>query len=120
MMQLITDFNLKDGLNGAMSVKFKPGSPVNEFCAKHIPGYNPERFEILAIRVYYGHELIVTFFAVDKEHLGHDPYEEGRIPVKKFKLDNLHVKDFLPFIDECNFTVSTDEYLLEDMEVINK
>jgi hypothetical protein len=120
IMQLSSDTNIKDDLGGAMSVKFKPGSPLNEFCAQHIPNYNPARFEILAMRVYYGKEIAVTLYAVDKEHLGKGTYDGLKIPVKKFRLNNLFLKDLLPFIDECNFTLTTGLYPLADMEVINK
>src|SRR5947208_3018925 len=111
-MQLASDTDIKDDLAGAMSIKFKNASPLSEFCEKRIPNYNASRFDVLALRVYYGREIIVTLFAVDKEHLGKDEYADGKIPVKKFKLQNIHLKDLLPFIEECNFTLTTGMYPL--------
>ncbi|MDB5228944.1 MAG: hypothetical protein JWN78_3137 [Bacteroidota bacterium] len=119
-MQLVSDTNIKDDLEGAMSIKFKSRDSFNEYCADHIPNYNTERFEILAIRVYHGRETSVTVYAVDKERMGRGNYSEGKIPVKKFRLNNIRLMDLLPFIDECNFTLTTGIYPLADMEVVNK
>jgi hypothetical protein len=119
-MQVPDEIDLKDDLAGPMSVKFKTGSPVEDFCAKRIEGYNPERYKVLALRLFYGKEIVLTIYAVDKEHFGRGKYAEGVVPVKKFKLNNLYLRDLLPFIEECNFTLTTGEYPVKDMEVINK
>ena len=118
-MQLDDETLITDDLAGVISLNFVPGSPVDEFLEKHIENYTTERFEILAIRVYYGKEIILTVYAVDKFHLTSNGGSE-KIPVKKFKLPHLHFKDILDFVADFNFTVTTGKYRLEDMVVINK
>jgi len=119
-MQTNSTSEIKDDLGGAMSVKFKTGSAFNEYCQKNIENYNPDRFEMLAIRFYYGKETIITLYAIDKSRLEGENYDHSKIPVKKFKLKTDFINEFLPFIEECNFTLTTGNYPLNDMEVINK
>ncbi|HLP12963.1 MAG TPA: hypothetical protein VK177_13595 [Flavobacteriales bacterium] len=117
-MQLDSDTHIKDDLGGAMSVKFKPGSSFNAFCSEHIENYNPDRYEILAIRVFYGKDTYITLYAVDRSHQEKSPVVD-KIPVKKFKLNTKFLADLIPFIEECNFTLTTGSYPLSDMEVIH-
>jgi len=118
-MKSATDIKIKGDLGGTISVKLKHSSAFNDYCAQHIENYNPDRFEALAVKVYYGKETTVTLFAIDKERQEGNNFSPGKIPVKKFKLDIRFVQDMLPHIKEFNFTLSTDDYPLEDMEVIN-
>jgi len=119
-MKLESDTHIKDDLGGAMSVKFKPGSSIEEYCKNNIENYNPDRFEVLAIRFYYGKETAITLYAIDKERMEGDNFSKDKMPVKKFKLNISFIENFLPFIDECNFTLTTGNYPLIDMEVVNK
>jgi hypothetical protein len=119
IMQLASDTHIKDDLGGAMSVKFLPGNDFNDYCIKHIENYDPLRFEILAIRVFFGKETLITLYAVDKDRKEKSLGDITRIPVKKFKATLPFLKDLLPFIEECNFTLSTGKYHLAEMEVIN-
>jgi hypothetical protein len=116
-MQLASDTDIHDDMGGAMSIRFTPGSSFNDYCRSHIPNYDAERLQVLAIRFYYGRETIVTLYAMDKDQL-HD--DDGEIPVKKFKLTVNFLKDVFPHIEECNFTLTTGHYALENMRVINK
>jgi hypothetical protein len=118
-MQLDSDTNIKDDLGGAMSVKFKPGNSFNAFCSQHIENYNPDQYDILAIRVYYGKETLVTVYAVDRLRQENAQVVD-KIPVKKFKINAAFLSDIVPFIEECNFTLTTGRYPLCDMEVINR
>ncbi len=119
-MQLESDIQIKGDLGGAVSVKFKAGSALNEYCARRIPGYDPDRFEPMALRFFYGKETAVTLYAVDKDRLEGTNYSKDKMPVKKFKLNADFLKDILPLVEECNFTLTTGNYPLMDMEVINK
>ena len=119
-MQLESDVNIKGDLGGAISVKFKEGQALSNYCAKHIPEYNPDRFEIMAIRFFYGKESEVTMYAIDKDRMEGTNYSKDKMPVKKFKLDVSFLKDIIPLVEECNFTLTTGNYPLVDMEVINK
>lgn len=111
---------VKDDLGGRMSVKFKAGSSFNEYCSQHIPNYNPDRLEVLAVRVYYGKETAITIFAIDKDRQEGTTLNVDKLPIKKFKLEGNFAKDILPMIEECNFTLTTGNYPLADMEIINK
>jgi len=117
-MQLDSDTDIKDDLGGAMSVKFKAGKNFQDYCTTHLPDYDAERLEVMAVRFYYGKETEVTLYAMDKDRLATAP--EGEVPVKKFKLTVDFLKDILPLIAECNFTLTTGHYPLESMRVINK
>jgi hypothetical protein len=119
-MQLESDIHIKDDLAGALSVKLKPGQALNDYFEKHIPEYNPDRFEVLAIRFFYGTESAVTLYAIDKSRLEGTNFSKDKIPVKKFKLDPNFLNDILPMVEEYNFTLTTGNYPLVDMEVINK
>jgi hypothetical protein len=119
-MQLESDINIKGDLGGAVSIKFKDGEAFNQYCAKHIPEYNPDRFEVMALRFYYGKETIVTLYSVDKNRIEGTNFSKDKMPVKKFKLNMDFLKDILPFVEECNFTLTTGNYPLMDMEVINR
>ena len=119
-MQLESDIHIKDDLGGAMSIKFKKGSSFDEYCRNNIENYNPDRFEVLAIRLYYGKETNITLYAIDKDRMEGDNFKKDKIPVKKFKLNISFLQSILSFIDECNFTLTTGNYPISDMEVINK
>jgi hypothetical protein len=119
-MQLDSDTDIKDDLGGAISVRFTEGSSFADYCATHIPNYDPGRFEIMAIRFFYGKEIDITLYAVDTERQARSGKDDDIIPVKKFKLTSAFLKDILLFIDECNFTLTTGEYPLANMRVINK
>jgi len=112
--------NIKDDLTGVIAITLNHGSRLDEYCAAKIPDYNPDRFEALAVRVYYGKETIVTLYAVDKSRQEGNNFTGGKIPVKKFKTDVSFLKGFSDHIGELNFTLTTGNYPLADMEVINK
>ncbi|MEO8147457.1 MAG: hypothetical protein ABI723_07460 [Bacteroidia bacterium] len=119
-MRIDTDTNIKDDLSGNISIKFKDGISLDEYCSNNIENYNPDRFEALAIRVYYGKETTVTLYAIDKERLEGNNFNKDKMPVKKFKLNNSFLQNILTIIDEGNFTLATGNYPLSDMEVINR
>jgi len=119
-MQLKSDINIKGDLGGAMSVEFNPDRSFNDYCATHIENYNPDRFEVLAVRFYHGKETVITVYAIDKNRLEGTTFDKDKMPVKKFKLNLVFLKDILLFVKECNFTLTTGHYPLEDMMVINK
>lgn len=119
-MQLQSDTNIKDDLGGAMSIKFKENSSFNDYCRTHIGNFNPDRYEIVAVRLFYKTEPILTFYALDKSRQEGTSFTPGKIPVKKFKLQLSSISDILPFIEEMNLTLTTGNYPLADLEVINK
>lgn len=107
-------------LGGAISLELKEGKTFDQLCAQLIKDFNPARFEALAVRLYWGKELTVTIYAIDKSKQEDSNYNPGKLPVKKFKLGSVSVNDILPYISEVNFTLTTGNYNIEDMEVINK
>ncbi|MES2892623.1 MAG: hypothetical protein V4725_11435 [Bacteroidota bacterium] len=110
-----------EDLAGEFSVKLANGQTLDDFCADHIPEYNRDRFEALAIRLYVGAETIVTVYAVDKTRQeASSTISPGKIPVKKFKITTLKMIDILSYGAGFNFTLTTGNHAIEDMEVINK
>jgi hypothetical protein len=108
---------IKD-LRGKISVRLNESKDLEELCAKHIPGYDRDRFEIVAIRVFASKEFIVTVYAADK--VSNKTVRELRYPVKKFKIQSLAMHELYEFVEAFNFTISADDYDVDDMDVTNK
>ena len=119
-MKLDSKTQIKDDLAGILSVKLQEGKSFDDFCAKFIPNYNRERFEAIAIRLFYGKEVNITAYALDKERQEGENFNPDKMPVKKFKLPPVSPSEVFSFIREFNFTLTTGNYPLEDMEVENK
>ena len=102
-------------LAGTVLVNLNDNIGFNASCAE-IAGYNLERFQAVAIRVYLGEESIVTVYAKDKEW--HSKNGE-KLPVHKFKKE-MNISKLLPYLKNLNFTLSTVDFDIENMEVINK
>ena len=113
------NFNHED-LTGEFSVKLANDLTLDDFCMQHILDYNRDRFEALAIRLYVGDETVITVFAVDKTRQENTTINNGKIPVKKFKITTLPVSEVFSYCAGFNCTLTTGTYALEDMEVINK
>ena len=109
-----------EGLSGQLSVKMANGQTLDDFCTDHLHDYNRDRFEALAIRVYLGGETIITVYAVDKLRQEGSSVNVSKIPVKKFKLSTLSVNELFSYCAGFNFTLSTGNYALEDMEITNR
>ncbi|HYG40515.1 MAG TPA: hypothetical protein VD908_17925 [Cytophagales bacterium] len=104
-----------DDLVGVVSVNFKEDQNFNSI-ASGITGYDPLRYEPVALRVFiYDHNPIVTLYAIDKEK--HPLNVTGnRLQVKKFKREMSFEEIFKRF-KKLNFTLTSQEYRLEDLEV---
>lgn len=107
-------------LKGPISLKFQEGKNLDDFCKSIFEHYDKERFEAIAIRLYYGKEIIVTLYALDKARQQGGGFYFGKLPVKKFKTTAISLAQVLPFIEEFNFTLTSGNYPLDAMEVINK
>jgi hypothetical protein len=111
---------IKNELSGKLTISLNPGRTLDEFCERNFDNYNSDQFEAVAIRVFYGKETVVTLYALDKVRQEGMNYNINKIPVKKFKTSTFGLTELLTFISEFNFTLSTGNFPLEDMEVINK
>jgi hypothetical protein len=109
-----------EDITGEMSVKLANDQTLDDFCAQHIADYNRDRFEALAIRLYVGAETIITVYAVDKTRQENNSLNNGKVPVKKFKIETLPASSLFSYCEGFNCTLSTGNFALEDMEVINK
>lgn len=107
-------------LFGHASLSFCNKDNFNSFAAK-LAGYNPDRFEPVALKIYAGKsDVIVTLYAVDKSRQ-EQPAEISvdKLPVKKFKLEMNWMK-FLSHIKQFDLIVSDGSFDVKDMVVINK
>jgi len=109
-----------EDLQGTFSVKLANDQTLDDFCMSHIADYNRDRFEALAIRLYVGAETTITVFAVDKTRQENSTVMIDKLPVKKFKITTLPMAELFSYIEGFNCTLTTGNYPLEDMEVINK
>lgn len=108
------------GITGGISVKLKKNTSLDDFCVKHFPTYDPDRFEAIAIRLFSGNESVITVYALDKTRQENSNYNPDKIPVKKFKIFTPHPSSVLDFFEEYNFTLQVGNYEITDMEIINR
>jgi hypothetical protein len=111
-------YGIMKDLHGKISVTLK-GDKLKELLSKYVAGFDANRFEIVAVRLFSAQELILTVFALDK-HNNNTTVHEGRMPVKKFKLEISSPLELPELAEAFNFTVCNEDYRLEEMEVINK
>jgi hypothetical protein len=104
--------------SGRISVSMATEAKLINLCTRHIPGYEPERLKIVAVRVFSGQEFIVTVYAQDRSY--ETTVHPGKVMVRKFKLTTLSPMELLTCIGEFNTTLFLESYGDFDMEVINK
>ena len=116
-----TNANLvKQEIDGKITIKMRENKSFEELCERIIPNYNRDRYEAIALRLYYGDDVIVTVYALDKSRHEGSNFDKEKLPVKKFKLKGLNLSEVFSLVEEFNFTLNTGNYNLDDMEVINK
>jgi len=105
---------------GRAAIDFFRKEDLNSFASKLIEGYNPDRFDAAALRLFVQKDSpVVTLYAVDKLKQDQGNYPHNKLPVKKFKID-ISFEDFLKHIRSFDLTVTNDAYDIEDMLVMNK
>jgi hypothetical protein len=102
---------------GKITAKITNENDIVSFCRRYIPGFDPGRFRVLAVRVFAASEFIVTVYAVDQLH---ERAADGSLNVKKFKLQNVSMQNLSNLVEAFNFTVSDPHYDLEQIKVMNK
>jgi len=108
-------------LSGSAAIIFANGITLDDFCAEHFDNYTRERYRAIAVRLFEGNETVVTVYAIDKMHqYSSNNHDAGKVPVKKFKLDLLSVKDLFRYCDSFNCTLTVKDYPIEEIDVINK
>ncbi len=108
-------------LNGEISLTLNEGQSLNELFSKYIHDFNADRLEPYAFRILIGKENVLTLFAVDNYKQENSTiFDAGKIPVKKYKVPGVSLNNLLDFFGELNFTVSTNNYPIESLQVINK
>jgi hypothetical protein len=108
------------GISGGISVKLSHDQTLDDFCIQHVPNFDPYRFEAIAIKLFAAKEIILTVYALDKLRQEGITYDFDKLPVKKFKISGFDIKDLFAYFQEFSFTLSSGNYELEDMEVMNK
>jgi hypothetical protein len=109
-----------DELKGTLFVQLKKNESLNRFCEKHFTNFNAVQYEAIAIRVYYKKDLNITLYALDRVRHERTNYSPEELPVKKFKAKGFHLMDILAVLEEFNFTLTTGNYPVDIMRVINK
>lgn len=102
---------------GVIGIQLDDKTDFNNLAAD-IAGYDINRFEAVALKVYISSQPIVTVYAMDIERRRRDP-ENPKIPVHKFKKE-MTLDDLFFHLKHVNFTVTSGEMDIQDMEVINK
>ena len=107
-------------INGDIAVKLANDQTLDDFCAQHIIDFNRDRFEAFAIRLFLGKETIITIYAIDKLRQEDSDLSVKKIAVKKFKINTIPVNELFSYVESLNFTLTTGNYDISDMEVMNK
>lgn len=105
-------------LKGKLTVEVESLQKVQQLCLRHIPGYDAERFEPVALRVFAADEFIVTVYAAERN--SNHAVRELKFPVKKFKLQTMDWQEIYAIVQAFNFTLTTGIIPLEDMDVVNR
>jgi hypothetical protein len=106
-------------LTGYASIDFYDKDDFNSFAAS-LAGYNPNRFEPVALRVFVQKgEPLVTLFALDTFRQERSNYPANKLPVKKFRFA-LSWDNLFHYVKRFDFTVSNESYPIADMLVMNK
>lgn len=107
-------------ISGGITVKLRQGLSLDDLCMQYLPDYNRDRFEAVALRLFAAKEVIVTIYALDKQRQEGSNFNPDKLPVKKFKIEDLSVPQIFEWFDEFNFTINAGNYAMEDIEVINR
>src|SRR4051812_26425224 len=102
-------------ISGGITVKLRDGVTLDDICAQNIDDYNRDRFEAVALRLFAGKEVIATIYALDKQRQEGSNFDPDKLPVKKFKMENVSVSKLFEWFQEFNFTINTGNYNIEDM-----
>ena len=105
-------------MQGKIAMEFDRKA-LKDLCAKYIPGYDASRYEVVAIRLFCAKEIVLTIYAEDKNN-SVSGLAENKFPVKKFKKQIHSPAEFFEFVQAFNFTISSGDYNMEDMEVTNR
>lgn len=103
-------------LTGIVSIKLDDQYNFNRLGAE-LAGYDINNFEAVALRVFIESTPVVTLYAIDKAK--NNKSDSGKLAVRKFKKE-MSLDDLFFKLKHVNFTVTTGDYDIEDMEVVNK
>jgi hypothetical protein len=107
-------------IKGTLTVQLANNQTLDDLCAAYVPEYNRDRFEAFAIRLFLGNETVVTIYALDKKRQEGTNFNIEKLPVKKFKLTEIALPDLFSYCSAFNCTLTTGNYEIDDMEVMNK
>ena len=110
------EFSYNDAA-GVIGIHLDDKSDFNSLAAQ-IAGYDTSRFEAIALKVYISSQPVVTIYAIDLDRRRRNP-DDPKIPVHKFKKE-MTLDDLFFHLRHVNFTVTSGDVDIADMEVINK
>lgn len=85
-----------------------------------VADYDPNRYDPVAIKVFVAeNHPTVTLFVVDKLNKRSSSHPEGKLPVRKLKLQ-LTWSELFSFVRRFDLVVKTGSYDISDMIVINE
>jgi hypothetical protein len=107
-------------LVGFAAMDFYQGEDLNSLAVRLIEGYNPDRFDAMALRVFVQErDPVILIYSVDKYRLEQNNYPEDKLPVKKFRIPATF-DQLIRCIKRLDCTLSNDYYDIADMLVMNK
>src|SRR4051812_34853550 len=99
-------------IRGAADAKLKDSETLDTVCGRVIPNYSTDRFEAVAIRIYFGKESFMTVYALDKSHKSSVPLDDKKLPYKKFKLQ-MPAEKIIQLFANINLTIKKGNHYIE-------
>ena len=103
---------------GQITLRLDPEG-TDKLCVKFIPGYDRARFQVVAIRLFCGKEIVLTIYAEDRS-AGTSSLHEGKFPVKKIKTPLQSAAELFALVSAFNFTVANPAFNIAEMEVVHR
>ena len=107
-------------LLGFAGLDFYKEEDLNSLAVRLIDGYNPDRFDAMALRLFIQEkDPVIVIYSVDKFRLEQNNYPTDKLPVKKFRIP-ISFDQLIRSVKRLDFTLGNDNYDIADMLVINK
>jgi len=105
---------------GFAGLDFYKEQDLNTLAVRLIEGYNPDRFDAMALRLFVQEkDPVIVIYSVDKFRLEQNNYPPDKLPVKKFKIP-ISLDQLIRSVKRLDITLGNDNYDIGDMLVTNK
>jgi hypothetical protein len=104
-----------DDLVGTLSVNFRNSEDFNAFAAR-VAGVDLNRYQPIGLRVYVGHETMLTVYATEHTQAAAHRTNAGKVTVRKFKV-GIPLEDLISSFRQLDFTLLAKGYTVDELEI---